>query len=384
MGQGGRAAARPGDRPGGSARRSASRCRAAGRAGRPARSPTRGSCSWCLHRSGRTVASSCHGPPRTGRVGPERLVRAGAHGVQRLVGPCNTAAVDRYGITVPFDDVTLAEHGAWYQRLDELGYTDVWTGEANSADGFTPLALAAVASARLHLGTAVVPVYTRGPGLLAMQAATLAELAPGRFALGVGSSSDVIVERWNATPFVEPYKRVRDTVRFLRAALTGEKVDADYETFTVRGFRLGRRLDAAAADLRRRASPRHAAAGGTRGGRGHHQLAVGRRRVEGRPRGRGGQGHRGPHLRVPDRGRRAGPLRRAAWASPPTSTWRSTRRSTSGSAEARCSRPCGPRGGPGTARRPWPPSPTRSSTPSSSTARPRSAERTCSATWTTA
>jgi probable F420-dependent oxidoreductase len=76
-----------------------------------------------------------------------------------------------------------------------------------------------------------------------MQAATMAELAPGRFALGVGSSSDVIVERWNATPFVEPYKRVRDTVRFLRAALTGEKVDAEYETFSVRGFRLGRHLE---------------------------------------------------------------------------------------------------------------------------------------------
>jgi probable F420-dependent oxidoreductase len=151
--------------------------------------------------------------------------------------------VDRYGITVPFDDVSLADHGAWYQRLAELGYTDVWTGEANSADGFTPLALAAVASDRLQLGTAVVPVYTRGPGLLAMQAATMAELAPGRFSLGLGSSSDVIVERWNATPFVEPYKRVRDTVRFLRAALTGEKVDAEYETFTVRGFRLGRHLE---------------------------------------------------------------------------------------------------------------------------------------------
>ena len=96
--------------------------------------------------------------------------------------------MDRYGITVPFDDVPLGDHMPLYARLDELGYTDVWTGEANSADGFTPLALAAVASDRLQLGTAVVPAYTRGPGLLAMQAATLAELAPGRFALGIGSS----------------------------------------------------------------------------------------------------------------------------------------------------------------------------------------------------
>jgi len=151
--------------------------------------------------------------------------------------------VERYGITVPFDDVPLGEHPRLYGRLAELGYTDVWTGEANSADGFTPLAMAAMAAPGLRLGTAVVPVYTRGPGLLAMQAATLAELAPGRFALGIGSSSDVIVERWNATPFVDPYKRVRDTVRFLRQALTGEKVDAEFETFAVHGFRLGRKLE---------------------------------------------------------------------------------------------------------------------------------------------
>ncbi len=143
-------------------------------------------------------------------------------------------------MTVPFDDVPLSEHGPLFARLAELGYTDVWTGEANSADGFTPLALAAVTAPGLMLGTAVVPVYTRGPGLLAMQAATMAELAPGRFALGVGSSSDVIVERWNAVAFDEPYKRVRDTVRFLRKALAGEKVDEKFETFTVRGFRLGR------------------------------------------------------------------------------------------------------------------------------------------------
>jgi probable F420-dependent oxidoreductase len=76
-----------------------------------------------------------------------------------------------------------------------------------------------------------------------MHAATMAELAPGRFALGIGSSSDVIVERWNATPFVDPYQRVRDMVRFLRMALAGEKVDADFETFAVHGFRLGRRVE---------------------------------------------------------------------------------------------------------------------------------------------
>jgi probable F420-dependent oxidoreductase len=60
--------------------------------------------------------------------------------------------------------------------------------------------------------------------------------------MGIGTSSDVIVERWNGIPFEKPYQRVRDTVRFLRKALAGEKVDEEYETFRVRGFRLSRPL----------------------------------------------------------------------------------------------------------------------------------------------
>jgi probable F420-dependent oxidoreductase len=69
--------------------------------------------------------------------------------------------------------------------------------------------------------------------------ATLGAAAPGRFVLGIGTSSDVIVSRWNGIPFEEPYKRVRDMVRFLRSALAGEKVTHDYDTFSVKGFRLG-------------------------------------------------------------------------------------------------------------------------------------------------
>jgi probable F420-dependent oxidoreductase len=67
----------------------------------------------------------------------------------------------------------------------------------------------------------------------------MAAAAPGRFVLGVGSSSNVIVEQWNGVPFETPYQRVRDTVRFLRAAMGGAKVTETYETFAVKGFRMG-------------------------------------------------------------------------------------------------------------------------------------------------
>lgn len=110
----------------------------------------------------------------------------------------------RYGITVPFDGIPLAEHRSVIEELPDLGYTDTWTGEASAADGFSPLAAASIWAPSLNLGTAVVPVYTRGPGLLTMQAATLADFAPGRFSLGIGTSSDVIVERWNTTHSKSP------------------------------------------------------------------------------------------------------------------------------------------------------------------------------------
>lgn len=145
-----------------------------------------------------------------------------------------------YGITIPFDGVPLSEHKAWLEELVDLGYTDVWTAEADGTDAFSPLALAAAWVPSLRLGTAIVPAFTRGPALVAQSAAALAEAAPGRFALGIGTSSNVIVERWNSIAFEEPYRRTRDMVRFLRMALSGEKVDASFDTFSVQGFRLGR------------------------------------------------------------------------------------------------------------------------------------------------
>ncbi|CAN5556278.1 LLM class F420-dependent oxidoreductase [soil metagenome] len=146
----------------------------------------------------------------------------------------------RPGMTVPLDGVPLSEQADWFRELEDLGYTDLWSSEANGTDAFTPLALGSVWAPSMRLGTAIVPAFTRGPGLLAMSAAALAEAAPGRVILGLGTSSDVIVERWNDVPFEQPYQRVRDTVRFLRSALAGEKVSNEYETFKVRGFKLGR------------------------------------------------------------------------------------------------------------------------------------------------
>jgi probable F420-dependent oxidoreductase len=144
----------------------------------------------------------------------------------------------RWGVTLPLHGIPLAAQGEIVRALPGLGYTDAWSAELNGVDAFTPLILASQWTSELRLGTAIAGFYTRGPCLMAMSAATLADLAPGRFVLGIGTSSQVVVEQWNDIAFDRPYQRARDTLRFLRAALAGQKVSEQYQTFAVRGFRL--------------------------------------------------------------------------------------------------------------------------------------------------
>ena len=127
----------------------------------------------------------------------------------------------RWGLTLPFAGVPLAAHEPLVRRAEAAGYDDLWTGETNGSDGFTPLALAAAWTERMRLGTGVVNPFTRGPAVLAQHAAALADASGGRFVLGLGSSSDVIVERWNQRAFEKPLSRMRETVPVLREVLSG-------------------------------------------------------------------------------------------------------------------------------------------------------------------
>ncbi len=138
----------------------------------------------------------------------------------------------RWGLTLPLSGVPLAEHGEYVKRAEAAGYTDLWTGETAGPDGFTPLALSAAWTERMRLGTGIVGVFQRGPALLAQEAAALADASEGRFVLGIGSSSDRIIEGWNGIPFEKPLSKVRETLEFLRPALAGERTETRFKLET--------------------------------------------------------------------------------------------------------------------------------------------------------
>ncbi|MGW0802549.1 LLM class F420-dependent oxidoreductase [Nonomuraea sp. NPDC002799] len=146
----------------------------------------------------------------------------------------------RWAVNLPLPGLALRDHRRTLQALPGLGYRDVWTGEGGGLDAFTPLAAAAAWQPELGVGTGVVPVFTRGPAVLAQTAAALNDLSDGRAMLGIGTSVPAHVSALNDIPFAKPVARLRDTLRFLRAALRGAHIDHEYETFAVRGFHLPR------------------------------------------------------------------------------------------------------------------------------------------------
>lgn len=141
---------------------------------------------------------------------------------------------------MPLEGIPLSAHREVVQELESLGYTDAWTAEVDGADAFVPAAAALCWGSRLRVGTAIANIYTRGPAVLAQTAMAMSELAPGRFCLGIGVSTQVIVERWNGRRMERPLAYMRETVAFLRRVMTGERGSS--ELLGVQGFRLSRRL----------------------------------------------------------------------------------------------------------------------------------------------
>ncbi|MCX4096826.1 LLM class flavin-dependent oxidoreductase [Nocardia sp. alder85J] len=151
-----------------------------------------------------------------------------------------TVPPHRLGMTLPMADEPLSAVPGVVDELAAAGYTDLWTSEINALDAFAPLTVAALHRPELRVGTSIAGVFARSPALLAMNALALAESSPQPVYLGLGASSETMVRDWHGVPYVRPYQRVRDTLRFLHRAFEGERVTFRSPSFDVDGFRLGR------------------------------------------------------------------------------------------------------------------------------------------------
>lgn len=141
--------------------------------------------------------------------------------------------------------VALLGHGvpgaavAWVRQAERAGFGSVWVIEDYFHPGAFALAgAAAAATERIGIGLGVVNPYTRHPALVAMETAALAGLAPGRVALGLGSSNRRWIEQQMAIPFKTPLRGLREGVEIVRRLLAGERLTYAGECFSVDGVAL--------------------------------------------------------------------------------------------------------------------------------------------------
>jgi probable F420-dependent oxidoreductase len=144
----------------------------------------------------------------------------------------------RLGLTFPVWPTDVRRSCELARRAESIGYTDGWSAETAGPDGLAVATALGAVTESMRIGCAVVPAYTRPPALIAMGALAAQQASGGRFCLGIGASSPTIVDRWMGIPFEQPYQRVAETLKTVRSALAGEKVELDGETLRVKGFRL--------------------------------------------------------------------------------------------------------------------------------------------------
>ena len=130
----------------------------------------------------------------------------------------------RWGLTIPFAGLPLRDHRAAL-RARRGRRPSTTSGPARPpAPTASPRSRSPPPwTERLRLATGIVNPFTRGLPVLAQHAAALQDASSGRFVLGLGSSSNVIVERWNGVPFTKPLSKMREALEMLRPVLAGER-----------------------------------------------------------------------------------------------------------------------------------------------------------------
>jgi F420-dependent oxidoreductase-like protein len=131
--------------------------------------------------------------------------------------------------------------------LEQAGLDTIWVAEAYGFDSPTLMGYLAAKTERVEIGSAILNIYSRTPGLLAQTAAGLDNVTGGRAILGLGASGPQVIEGFHGVPYDTPLARTREVVQIVRAALRRERLVHDGKVFTLplpadQGLGLGKPL----------------------------------------------------------------------------------------------------------------------------------------------
>jgi F420-dependent oxidoreductase-like protein len=144
-----------------------------------------------------------------------------------------SATAERVGLVIPGENAVTAVKTI--TEAEEAGVRQIWmTHSPYLPDSLTILAAAATKTSTIRLGTSIVPTYPRHPLVMAQQALSIHDIAPGRLRLGIGPSHQPIIEGIYGLPQEIPLAHLREYVNVLRTVLWEGKVDYHGKFFNVK------------------------------------------------------------------------------------------------------------------------------------------------------
>ena len=122
--------------------------------------------------------------------------------------------------------------------LSKYNPDSIWIPETWGMDGMSMLTAVSQIVKNSKIGSSVINIYSRTPSLIAMSAATLDTLSNGRLILGLGTSSEPIVQEWHGLKFSQPVQRMREYVEIIRLIISGNKINYNGKLFHIKNFTL--------------------------------------------------------------------------------------------------------------------------------------------------
>jgi len=134
--------------------------------------------------------------------------------------------------------LTVEQVLACSRKLNEFKPDTVWIPETWGMENFSMLSMASRENSFSKIGSSIINIYSRSPSLIAMGAATVDTISNKRLVLGLGTSSQPLVEDFHGDKFESPLKRMKEYVEIIRLILSGKTINYSGEIFSLKNFSL--------------------------------------------------------------------------------------------------------------------------------------------------
>jgi len=134
--------------------------------------------------------------------------------------------------------LTVEQVLACSRKLNEFKPDTVWIPETWGMENFSMLSMASRENSFSKIGSSIINIYSRSPSLIAMGAATVDTISNKRLVLGLGTSSQPLVEDFHGGKLESPLKRMKEYVEIIRLILSGKTINYSGEIFSLKNFSL--------------------------------------------------------------------------------------------------------------------------------------------------